>query len=122
MADVQECTGCSGSVQHESYLNATYDVPWTAWIHDDQVCVHFDNSITQTNVNVRTWVEDSDGNGDLTTPLDVAIAAGAQAFVCFSNFGFKSDQVTPRDQVKLHAVLSNTDSPGTGVEIWHRIH
>ena len=122
MVQANECHGCTASVQHESYLNNTYDVPWTAFVHDDSICVDFDNTITQTNVRVRTWVEDADGNGDLTAPFELAIPPGSHGYVCFSDFGTRADQVTPRDKVIFHVVLTNADSASTGVSIWHRIH
>jgi hypothetical protein len=121
MANVTTCSGCARSNQHSSNLTNGYDVPWRAWINDDGVCMHFQNG-TQTNVSVKVWVADADDSAALSdTSFSVPVPPGADVYVCFSDFGTESDQVTPRGSCTLHTVLHNDDSESTGVEIWHEI-
>ena len=123
MTQVQVGSECSGSSHHESYLNTTYDVPWTILFGDgDQFCVRFQND-TSTNVSVHTWVVDTEGNGDLTDPGFSAQVPpnGGVTSVWFWEFGTKPDG-DKRDEAELHITVHNDDSEGTGVEIWHSVH
>jgi hypothetical protein len=121
VARVDTCYGCSRSNQHSSNLNNTYDVPWTAWIYDDSLCVHFQNR-TSTNVSVNVWTEDAESNGALSdTGYWARVPPNSDTYVCLSDFGMRADQVTPRDKCILHTVVHNDDSESTGVEIWHEI-
>ena len=51
-----------------------------------------------------------------------SVAPNGQTSVFFSEFGMRSDGVTPRTEAELHIVVHNDDSEGTGVEIWHSVH
>lgn len=118
----ENCDGsCAGSKQHESYLNNTYDVPWTILVHDDRVCVLLQNS-TSTNVSVNIWAEDSENNGPLTDPnYKVPVLANTSVCVQIWEFGYRADGVSPRDEFILHSALHNDDNESEGVEIWHEV-
>jgi hypothetical protein len=121
MAIVQQCGSCSGSVQHSSNINNTYDVPWRVFVTNDNLCVRFVNS-SSTNVTMNTWVEDSAGNGVLSDPsYAVQVAPGGEMAVCYSAFGFQADQSTPISDCILHTVLTNDDNANEGVEIYHEV-
>ena len=122
MAQVSECSSCSGSAQHSSNLTNGYDVPWTVFLHDDYVCVHLSNG-TQTNVSVNLWAEDTAGNGALSDQSYwVQVAPNTEKYVCFTQFGMQADQTTPIGECIMHSVVHNDDSESTGVEIWHEIY
>ena len=122
MATVEVCSGCSGSVQHSSNLNNTYDVPWTVFLHDDAVCVKFQSS-TSTNASVNVWVEDTAGNGALSdTNFWTPVPPFGETYVCFANFGMQADQTTPISEAILHTLVRNDDSESTGVELYHEVY
>jgi hypothetical protein len=123
MTQVDVGTECSGSSHHESYLNNTYDVPWTILFGDgDQFCVNFKND-TSTNVTVTTWVVDTEGNGNLTDPSwSTPVPPNGATNVWFWEFGKRADQVSPRTEAELHITVRNDDHESTGVEIWHSVH
>ena len=122
VADATVCDGCSGSVQHSSNLNTTYDVPWTVFLHEDSVCVRFVND-TATNVSVNTWVEDTEGNGELSdSSFSTAVPPGGEVAVCFTGFGYEADQTTPISECLLHTVVHNDEAESEGVEIYHEVY
>ncbi|MGA2409967.1 MAG: hypothetical protein ABSG46_06195 [Candidatus Binataceae bacterium] len=122
MADVNPCDSCSGSVQHSSNLTNNSDVPWTVFINNDQVCVHFMNGAS-TNVSANPWVEDSESNGPLSdTNYWIAVPPNGELSVCFSNFGLRADQASPRTECILHTAIRNDDNASEGVEISHEVY
>lgn len=123
MTQVQVGGECSGSSHHESYLNNTYDVPWTILFGDgDQFCVRFQND-TSTNVSVNTWVVDTEGNGDLTdSSFSAPVPPNSVTNVWFWDFGTRADGTSKRTEAELHIIVHNDDSESTGVEIWHSVH
>src|SRR6266498_1257494 len=122
MATVEIGSGCSGSPQHSSNLNNTYDVPWTVFLHEGSVCVRFQNP-GSTHASVNTWVEDTAGNGPLSdTGFSVQVPPGGETSVVFSDFGTQADQTTPISECILHTVVHNDDSENTGVELYHEVY
>lgn len=119
----QNCDGnCAGSKQHESYLNNTYDVPWTILVHDDQVCIFLKND-TSTNMSVNIWAEDSENNGPLTdTNYWVSVLPNTSTCVYIWELGYRADGVSPREEFILHTVLHNDDNESEGVNIWHDVY
>ncbi len=121
MAQISECT-CSGNVQHSSNLTNSYDVPWTAFVNNDTVCVRLVNE-TSTNVSVNLWAEDSAGNGPLSdTGYWIPVPPGTEKSVCFTQFGMQADGTTPISECIVHTVLHNDDSESSGVEIYHEFY
>jgi hypothetical protein len=114
---------CQGSSHHESYLSNNHDIPWTILFGDgDQFCVYFQN-VTSTNVSVNTWVVDKEANIAISDEsFKTSVMPNSQTSVYFSDFGMRSDGVTPRTEAELHIIVHNDDSEGTGVQIWHSVH
>ena len=122
MATAQIGGGCSGSPQHSSNLNNTYDVPWTVFLHEGSVCVRFQNP-GSTHASVNTWVEDTASNGPLSdTGFWVQVPPNGETSVVFSDFGMQADQTTPISECILHTVVHNDDSENTGVELYHEVY
>ena len=113
-------SGTAGSKQSESYLNNTYDVPWTVLMSNGFTIVDLNNT-TGTNVQVTTWVESTDSNGNLSDPsYAVTLGPNTESFVQFSDFPVRADG-SPTTECIVHTVLTNLDNNSEGVEIWHSL-
>jgi len=122
MTQVAEVYEYNGHKQHESRINTTYDVPWTININNDTIYVRFSNPTQTQNGKVSLWVEDSEGNGDLTYPFEITVPPGEDKIVAFWEFGHRADGVSPRDECILHTRLENVDDPGSGLEFYHYVY
>jgi hypothetical protein len=110
-------SGTAGSKQSESYLNNTYDVPWTVLMSNGFTIVDLNNT-TGTNVQVTTWVESTEGNGNFSDPsYAVTLGPNTETFVQFSDFPPRADGSQTTECI-AHTVLTNLDNNSEGVEIW----
>ena len=122
MATVDTCDGCTGSAQHSSNLNNTYDVPWNVWVTNDHLCVELENP-GGTNASVNLWVEDDESNGPLSdSNYWVSVPPGSKVYQCFTGFGTRADQTTAVDSCILHTAVHNDDDESQGVELYHAVY
>jgi hypothetical protein len=113
-------SGTAGNVQSESYLTNAYNVPWTVLMSNGFTIVDLNNT-TATNVQVTTWVESTDSNGNLSDPsYAVTLGPNTESFVQFSDFPARADGSATTECI-VHTVLTNLDNNSEGVEIWHSL-
>jgi hypothetical protein len=122
MVSIDVGPDCSGTAQHSSGLNNTYDVPWTVWVKDDRVCVSLENP-GATNASVNLWVEDDQTNAALSDQgYWIWVPPGQKVSLLLSGFGVRADQSTPVDRCILHTIVRNDDDESQGVHLYYAVY